>query len=1456
MFDQIIKFSIHHKLIVAIFTIILIITGLWSATQLTIDALPDITNNQVQIITTCPNLATEEVELQVTAPIELGIANIPKIIEVRSISRSGLSVITVVFSEQVNPYLARQWLNEALQKIKDDIPPDFGTPTLAPLSSGLGEVFQYVLVPEKGYAHQYSLSDLREIQDWIVARQLYGIEGVAEINSHGGLVKQYEVSINPFRLASMGISIAEVYEALAKNNQNMGGAYIDKVPNAYFIRGVGKMNTKEDIENTSIKLVGRQPILVRDVAQVTLGHAPRYGAMSYNGRQEVAGGIVMMLRGANSNQVVSKIKDRLKIIEKTLPKGIKIVPFVDRMELVDNAIKTIIRNLLEGALIVIFMLILFLGNLRAGLIVASAIPLSLLFALSLMHFFGVSANLMSLGAIDFGLIIDGALIIVEFILHQMTQNPAYQNLTIAQKDDSVYAAASQIRKSASFGEFIILIVYLPILTLQGVEGKMFQPMAQTVMFAIIGALILSLTYIPMMCAWLLKPNISKFGYYSEKFFELMKSNFLILFNWAIMRQRLLMGLTLGLFLGSIILYLNMGAQFIPTLQEGNFAFHCILPKGSGLKHSIEASMQASRVIKRFDEVASVVAKTGAAEIPTDPMPFEGTDLMIRLKPKDQWKEKKSYEALSKEIIEALHDIPGVFFEENQPIQMRFNELMSGVRQDLALKIFGENIDSLTHYAEAIAQVLGKIEGASTPQVERTSGVLLLQIDFNRNKLATYGLSIAEVSDIIATSMAGKSAGFFYENERRFELVVRLDTAYRNDTEILGQLIITTSAGLSIPLNTIADISLKPNPIQISRESGKRKIVIGVNAENRDIVSLIEDVKNKIDQKVKLPEGYFIEYGGSYEQLQSANKRLMVVLPIALVSILLLLYFAFGNLSEALLIFISIPLSSIGGILAIVIRGIPFSVSASVGFIALFGVSVLNGIVLVSVYQKLAHEKKPSSPQDWIAIIREGTLSRLRPVLMTALIASFGFLPMAYGDSIGSEIQKPLATVVIGGLVSATILTLLVFPLLFYRLKIKDWSFLKPTKSFMSIGLILIGCSFTISAQHLQINSLGQAYEIAKEKNGLIKSIEFQVKSMKSLEKTSFELPNFEINVQYGKYNSDLVDNSIQLQQTIPFPTTFVHKAKLLETQRKLKEKDLEMEERSLYGQVARQYYKLQYQNSQYQIYRHIDSIYEELLRIADLRLKVGDIQAAQRHKIALKRHEVKMNIQDLNLIYLQEFHSFKALLGTDDSLQIIFDQKDSVFYRSIEIQGLDSNDLLAIARDQMALEIENQRFKVQKSLLLPEITIGYNNQTILGFQRIGSNEVFFDENHRFSFWNAGISFPISFWASNARNKAMQYDIKSKESELIQNKRNWQVEIQGLKAKYWLQAAQISTYQNDILKLSEQTMDAALLAYKLGDMTFWELYTTLEEAKTTKIKYLNLCQMQVELYFQLKSLFKN
>lgn len=1057
MFQKLITYSIRHKLVIGVLSIALAIWGVWSLVHLPFDSTPDITDNQVQVITQAPSLGAQEVEQYVTTPVEMALANIPRIQERRSISRSGLSVITLVFDDAADIYWARSQVSQVVEQLEKELPKNTET-EMGPIATGLGEIYHYTIRAKEGYEHKYSLTQLRTMQDWIVRKQLSGTPGVAEVSGWGGYVKQYEVAINTDQLNASGVSVSEVFEALQRNNANTGGSYIEQNSNQYYIRGIGVVKNLEDVANITVKTVDGIPVKVGDVAKVQLGHATRFGAVTRNGEGEVVAGIAIMLKGENFQEVIKNVKERISQIQKSLPEGVVIEPFIDRTNLVDRVEGTIARNLIEGGLIVIFVLVIFLGNWRAGLVVASVIPLSMLFAFGMMKTFGIDGNLMSLGAIDFGMIVDSAVIIVEAVVTHINtghfsqpevraaylaqcQNGGAANpfaLTQKQMDEEVHFSASRIRQSAAFGEIIIMIVYIPLMTLVGIEGKMFRPMALTVFFAILGAFILSLTYVPMASSLMLSRKVHTRKTFSDRVIEKLQAWYRPVLDWVLARNKDVITGAVALFCVSVVGFKYLGGEFIPSLEEGDFAVEMSMSQGTSLSQMVESCTKAEKLLKKeYPEIKQVVSRIGSAEIPTDPMPVERADIMIALKPKAEWTSAKTTPELMEKMEETLSAIPGLEAEISQPIQMRNNELLTGIKQDVAIKIFGDDLDVLTQQAGKVKRMIEDVPGVSGIFVEEVAGLPQIQVKYNHEKMAAYGVSVDDISEILETTFAGAVAGSLYEGDKKFDIVLRMDPSQRN-VESLEQLSIPLKDGTDIPLSQVADIDYSPAPAQVSHEDGARRIYVGFNVKGRDVQSTVEDIQEILDEKLKLPDGYYYNYGGEFENLQSATNRLMVVIPIALVIILLLLYATVKNVRESLFVFSAIPLAAIGGVWALWLRGMPFSISAGVGFIALFGVAVLNGIVLIGQMNQMQREEKTadklSASNRVTELIHhriiESCMVRLRPVLMTALVASMGFLPMALSQGDGAEVQRPLATVVIGGLITSTLLTLLVLPAIY------------------------------------------------------------------------------------------------------------------------------------------------------------------------------------------------------------------------------------------------------------------------------------------------------------------------------------------------------------------------------------------------------------------------------------------
>ncbi len=1221
MFDRIVYFSIHNKLVISIFIGILIGFGVYSLNHLPLDAVPDITDNQVQIITSSPDLSAQEVERLITYPLEMEMGNIPDLDEIRSISRFGLSVITIVFKEHVDIYWAREQINQRIQQAKAEIPSGMGVPEMGPISTGLGEIYQYVVHAAPGFQDQYGPIELRSIQDWIIRRQLIGVPGVVEVNSSGGHLKQYEISLNQGKLKAFGLSLHDIFEAVADNNANSGGSYIEKEDQTFFIRGEGMVESIQDLENIVVTISDGSPILLRHVASITIDHAPRFGAVTMNGQGEVVAGQVMMLKGENSMEVTKSVKERIEEIKENLPHGVVMEPYLDRSKLVDRTTHTVAKNLIEGALIVIFILVLLLGNFKAGLIVASVIPISMLFAVSCMRFFGVSANLMSLGAIDFGLIVDGAVIMVEAILQKIHSKKTYGEMTESEKEQEVYLAASNIRTSVAFGEIIILIVYLPIFFLQGVEGKMFIPMAQTVSFAILGALVLSLTYVPMMSALFLKNARLKDHSLSDRIMRRLYNMYAPLRDHALRHKVAVLLATVLIFVLSIWVFTRMGSEFIPTLEEGDFALHQILPPGSSIKKGVEVSAALQDILtSKFPEVEKVVTKIGTAEIPTDLMPLEAGDIFVIMKPKDQWVSASTREEMFEKMEEELDQFPGVIYEFTQPIQMRFNELMTGVRQDIAIKIYGEDLGLLVEKAHEAEDILSSIEGVGDVQVEPTAGLQQMVVDYDRARMAKYGVSIAQLNNIVRASFAGKLAGKFYEGERKFDVVVRLREEERRSIESLQTLHVDLPDGGFVPMSELAEISFEEGPTQISRDDTKRRIVIGVNARNRDIASLIGDIKDSFAERLELPAAYYVRYGGQFENLERAQQRLSIVVPLALLLIFLLLFFTFHSMKYALLIFTAIPLSAIGGIWALYLRDMPFSISAGVGFIALFGVAVLNGIVLVAYFNRLRREGETDLQQ--ILII--GTRVRLRPVVMTAAVASLGFLPMALSASAGAEVQRPLATVVIGGLITATFLTLIILPILYYL--VEKWT--ARRKTLLAVLLPVLFVVNTVPAQEsISLNRALQIFE--QEEDRLSHAAELRQSAL-DLRAEAPILPgawNFSLSGEEFNFNDRSGVQSINFQRSFVPRQVNRSYGEYYAIQKKAIDNAFDLDLLHLKKQLTKIYLETSYLKSLAAIEQDHYQTYEEFVEIAQARSEAGETSGIPARRARLELEDIEMMLR-------------------------------------------------------------------------------------------------------------------------------------------------------------------------------------------------------------------------------------
>ncbi|GAB3179577.1 CusA/CzcA family heavy metal efflux RND transporter [Telluribacter humicola] len=1454
MLDKIIYFSIHNKLVIGILTLALVIGGSYSLTQLPIDAVPDITNNQVQVITTSPSLATQEVERLISFPVEQTMATIPRIEEVRSISRFGLSVVTIVFKENVDIYWARQQVSERLAEASNQIPPGVGSPQMAPISTGLGEIYQYIVHPKRGYEDRYSAMELRTIQDWIVRRQLLGTPGIAEVNSFGGFLKQYEVAVDPDRLRAYNLSIGDILTALERNNENTGGAYIDKKPNAYFVRSEGLIESLEEIEKVVVTNTSNgTPVLISDVARVGFGSANRYGALTRNAGGEAVGGIVMLLKGDNTNQVIARVKDRLDQVRKSLPEGVEIEAFLDRSELIGRAMSTVRRNLIEGALIVIFVLVLFLGNLRAGLVVASVIPLAMLFAIIMMNLFGVSGNLMSLGAIDFGIIVDGAVIIVEATMHHLSRRSAGR-LTQSQMDEEVYDSARKIRTSAAFGELIILIVYLPILVLVGIEGKMFRPMALTVSFAILGAFLLSLTYVPMMSALLLSKKPSHKQNISDRMMAFFQRQYDPLIKGALRMKALVILLALGLFGLSLLVFSRLGSEFIPTLEEGDFALETRLLTGSSLSETIEKVSLASRLLQeRFPEVEEVISKIGAAEIPTDPMPMESADVTIILKDKKDWTSAKTREELANQMTQALEDIPGVTFGVSQPIQLRSNELISGVRQDVGIKIFGEDLQQLTRLSQQIGRIVAEVEGAEDLYLEQVSGLPQIVVDINRGQIAKFGLDVEAVNQALNAAFAGQRAGMVYEGDRRFELVVRLPREDRKGIEDVRQLYITSALGVQVPLEQVADIQYQQGPNQIQREDAKRRIIVGFNVRGRDIASVVEQVQQRIDQRVQLPAGYFITYGGQFENLQEANQRLSVAVPAALALIFLLLFLTFGSIRHSLLIFTAIPLSAIGGILALWIRDMPFSISAGVGFIALFGVAVLNGIVLIAEFNR---QRLEEGTVDLREVVLRGTAIRLRPVLMTATVASLGFLPMALSNSAGAEVQKPLATVVIGGLITSTLLTLVVLPVLYIltekyymkksekkaagRIAASGWLFLLAFAG-MSVGSIPL-----VQAQSAQVYSLPEAVARAVRQNPAVEAARLDIQRSETLRGAAWNIEKTQLQYSTGRLATGDYDNEFSVSQSMPFPAVYRKQAQLAEQVAEVSRVNLTQRQREIVREVRLNYFGLIYALSRTRLLVYQDSLYAQFLHAAQVKLRTGESNLLEKVTAETQLSQVRNEIFQTEADWVVFQERLQALLVTDSLIA----PADTVLYPlplpAVSEQLLEQNPQLKQAQQQ--LSVHQAETELEQARLLPELRLGYTNRTLAGAHRVnGLDRV--EPPHTVSF---GLGIPLWAKPQKRRVEAGRIQIQVAEKNLQSIKNELYAQVHAARQQALKLQSSLDFYTSTALPQAELIIVQATKAYRAGEIGYQEYVLSLNRALEIRENYLevlyNYDRAVIELYF--------
>jgi len=1430
MLNRIIEFSIRNKLIVGLFVIALIAFGVYQTIKLPIDAVPDITNNQVQVITVAPSFGATDIERLVTFPIEQANSTILGLKEIRSFSRFGLSLVTIVFDDETDIYWARQQVAERLLKVQSLIPKHIGTPELGPISTGLGEIYQYVVRTKPGYEHKYTETDLRTIQDWIIRRRLLGVKGVAEVSSFGGKLKQYEIAVDANKLQAYNISMKDVFTALEKNNQNTGGAYIEKGPTVLYIRSEGLLGGEADILNISIKATeGGTPLYIKDVAEVRIGYATRYGAICYNDEGEVSGAIVMMLKGANSNEVIRNVKERIKQIQTTLPEGVVLEPFLDRSKMVNNAIGTVETNLMEGALIVVFVLVLFLGNFRAGLLVASVIPLAMLFAICLMNSFGVSGNLMSLGALDFGLIVDGAVIIVEAVMHRLSHNTQFKHLNKLdqhQMDDEVKHSAGKMMNSAVFGQVIILVVYLPIFTLQGIEGKMFKPMAQTVAFALIGAFVLSLTYIPMMSAVFLskktkhKPNISDRmmlkleGWYENALNKVMRIPKTILLSAVV------------LFISAMITLGFLGGEFIPALEEGDFAVDTRVLTGSSISTTIENTQKTAQILRtRFPEVEMVVTKIGSGEVPTDPMPMEASDMMVILKDKKEWTSAKTFPELAEKMGKALEEVPGVTASFQYPVQMRFNELMTGARQDVVLKLFGEDLDTLARYAHLIGEIVNTVEGAKNLYVETVTGMPQVIIQYNRSAIAQYNLSVSDINQVVNTAFAGQSAGLIFEGEKRFDVVVRLKGEKRNKLDDIRNLLIPTPVGTQLPLYQLASVEIKNGPNQIQREDAKRRIVVGFNVRGRDVQSIVKELQQKVGNQLKFPSGYYLTYGGAFENLNAAKQRLMIAVPVSLILIFLLLYFAFNSIRQGLLIYSAIPLSAIGGIFFLALRGMPFSISAGVGFIALFGVAVLNGIVLIAEFNRL----KKEGSEDLKSILIKGTKLRLRPVLMTAFVASLGFLPMALSNGAGAEVQRPLATVVIGGLLVATFLTLFVLPVLFLLFEKKNS--IKAISS-TNVGLVFVMILLPFRGVTQTPIGLQAAIDTALHNNLVIKNEQLRSDYLKKLSRAAATIPKTNLSGEFGQINSSYSDNRFGITQSFDFPTVYTQQKHVYTEEWKAEQFKVQLKVADVKRLLRRTFFSYLYLKEKEKLLLRYDSTYTAFLEKANHRFEAGEsnilektIAENQKGTIRIQLKQVQQQLELLQLEFMLVLNAPGNYIPAQSKLRLDAELSPD----PIELNRHPSLQLMAQQKNLAAVKT-----RLERSRLLPDFNLGYYNMSMQGF---GADEKYYS-NSRFQSLQIGLGIPLFFGAQKAKLNASKIEQNIAELGYYQESLVLQNRYLGLTGLYRSNVEVVEYYEEQGLsnaRLIRETANKQLLS---GEINYLEWVILNNQAINVQSAYLD------------------
>ena len=1445
MIERLIKFSLANKLFVVLLSLCILGAGLFSLSTISVGAVPDVTNNQVQIITTSRSLSTEDVEKFLTIPVELEIANLPGVQEIRSISKFGLSVVTVVFDESMGSYLPRQLITERLDAINARIPDGFGSPFMGPISTGLGELVQYTLEVEEGYENAYSLTDLRALHDWEIARQLSGIPGIIEVITWGGRLKQYEIALSPEKLAALDISLTEVFEAVQNNNGVASGAYIEKNNQAYFIRADGQLNSMAMLEQIPIAVRDGVPILVKDIATVGVGSAPRFGAVTANGQGEKVMGQLMMLKGANESSTLEAIKRRFEAIAQQLPEGVYLNPFLERSELVGKTSFTVAENLILGCLIVIFVVVVLLGNWRSGLVVASVIPFSLLFALSLMRLFKVDANLMSLGAIDFGIIIDGAVIIVDFLTFYILKEQAQFNGLSGRErqskiDEIVAFGTHKMMHSAVFGQLIILIVFIPIFSLSGVEGKMFIPMAQVFSFALIGAMILCFTYVPVVSSWVIRPSKSTKTSFSEKLFVRLNKGYQRLLVGALRHIRLILTAAVLLLLVAIAAFSRLGGEFIPTLDEGDFVIQPVLKTGTSLEKTIEISTEIERILLEFPEVRQVVTRIGAAEVPTDPMSLEEGDVIITLTPPSTWQSADSKDELAEVFKRRLAErFSTIDFEFTQPIEMRFNELITGVRADLAIKVFGPDLEILAKKTREVAELITDIDGVADLSVEKIEGLPQLKIAYKRQAMAQYGISVNQVNELIETLYAGRSAGQLFEGERTFDIVLRSDRDFRTELDRLSILTVTAPNGQKIPLPALAEIQEVKTPAKIARDAGKRRAVVGVNVRNRDLQSVVQDVQQRLEAELSLPSGYYLSYGGQFENLQSASKRLLIAIPLALALILLMLYFAFKSMREALMIFSAIPFAAVGGIAMLYFRGLPFSISAGVGFIALFGIAVLNGIVLIEEFNTL----KKRGVHNALKRIITGSKNRLRPVLLTASAAALGFLPMAVSASAGAEIQRPLASVVIGGLISATALTLIVLPLLYYSVEnYKKPTILAQKKLLTLLCLVSLGVAqarpkLADAAPPLRLDQLLDSV-LLNHPDLKVKGLERY--GVEAQERSAFSLNNTSVYYQFDENNITEAGGALKVfgvAQEFDFPSVYFARAAQLKAETELSAQELKYLENSVFQSVAKTYYNLLFTQRQQALYARLDALYKRASERAKRRYELGDITLLESLQLQAKATAVKTELRRLQAVSAQHYRALQWALNDQSSLEVEDDFEQLYLFDAIDL------DRSQVALDQATAAVNRQemQLKLARQGMIPGLAL----ELFKGREPGGLDRTY-------DGIQAGLQIPLFNSAKRADIKQSKLNLEASRVRAEATALKLAQKVEDLSALQSVYLDFLERYDQEGAAAYTKTLETAEKSYLEGAIDYLDYLQLIEQARAQHMTYLNTLKMyhftRVELLF--------